>query len=53
MVFALAWFLVIKKLDTVIIASLIIYSVAMVISYISFEGENYSRRKKELLDNLP
>ena len=53
MVFALAWFLFIKKLDRVIIVSSIIYSGAIVISYVSFEVENYSRRKKELLANLP
>jgi hypothetical protein len=52
-VFTLAWLLLMKHFDRVIILSSTIYAGAMVIGYISYEVAKYRRRKKALLDSLP
>jgi uncharacterized membrane protein YGL010W len=52
-VFTLAWLLLMKHFDRVIILSSTIYAGAMVIGYISYEVGKYRRRKKALLDSLP
>jgi len=53
LVFTLTWFLIIKKLDHVIIVSCMIYAGGIIIGYISYEIEKYRKQKRELLDNLP
>jgi hypothetical protein len=53
LVFTLAWLLLLRHIDRVIILSFLIYIGAILIGYISYEVERYRRRKKELLDNLP
>lgn len=52
-VFTIAWFLLIKKFDGVIILSSLIYAACMMVTVITYEVEKYRRRKKELIDNLP
>jgi hypothetical protein len=52
-VFTLAWLLLIKHFDRVIILSSTIYAGAMVIGYLSYEVGKYRSRKKELLNRLP
>jgi len=52
-VFTVAWYLFTKNLDRVIIVSSIIYLGAMIISYFSYEVEDYRKVKQQLLDNLP
>lgn len=52
-VFVTTWFLLRKKMDSVILLSLIIYTGAMITGYIAYQVEKYRNRKKELIDNLP
>jgi hypothetical protein len=52
-VFTLAWLLLIKHFDRVIILSSTIYAGAMVIGYLSYGVGKYRSRKKELLNRLP
>jgi hypothetical protein len=52
-VFTLAWLLLIKHFDRVVILSSTIYAGAMVIGYLSYEVGKYRSRKKELLNRLP
>jgi hypothetical protein len=52
-VFTLAWLLLIKHFDRVIILSSTIYAGAMMIGYLSYEVGKYRSRKKELLNRLP
>jgi len=52
-VFTLAWLLLIKHFDRVLILSSTIYAGAMMIGYLSYEVGKYRSRKKELLNRLP
>jgi hypothetical protein len=52
-VFSLTWFLFTKKLDRVLLLSLIIYAGVMIAGYMSYEVEKYRKRKRELMDDLP
>lgn len=51
-VFTLTWFLLVQRMDRVIILSYVVYTGVMIIGYITYEVEKYRRRKKDLMDDL-
>lgn len=52
MIFAVVWFLFIKKFDRIIVLGSIVYASSMLVSFIAFEVVKYRKKRREMIDNL-